>query len=217
MAKPTAPLLSFDAGGQVAKTIVYSRWRGIPVTRKYVIPGNPRTTKQTEVRDIFRTLNNFWLHMPAVGLAPWNAYAVGKPLLGRNAFVGQNVRVLNDDPPLNTMAAFIGSPGARGGLPPENVILAPAADAIAATITPPTPPDGWSVNSAAGIAFPDQAPAGEFVGPIVGQSDAVAPYSLAFTGLTLPAPYVVSVWLVWNKPDGSLAYSISTTGLATPS
>ncbi len=50
MAKVNAPLFSFNAAGQLAKALVYFCWKGIDCVRSYVIPSNPKTTKQTTQR-----------------------------------------------------------------------------------------------------------------------------------------------------------------------
>lgn len=50
MAKVKAPLLSFSASGQIAKTQVYFPWKGINAVRKHVVPTNPKSTAQVEQR-----------------------------------------------------------------------------------------------------------------------------------------------------------------------
>jgi hypothetical protein len=50
MAKVTAPLMSLDASGTVAKTAVFSKWKGRNYVRLHVTPMNPNTTSQKVVR-----------------------------------------------------------------------------------------------------------------------------------------------------------------------
>jgi len=50
MAKLNAPLFSFNASGQLAKSLVYFAWKGIDVVRSYVVPSNPKTSGQTTQR-----------------------------------------------------------------------------------------------------------------------------------------------------------------------
>jgi hypothetical protein len=50
MAKLKAPLLSFDARGKLADTLVFSSWKGIATARQYVVPANPNTTLQAAQR-----------------------------------------------------------------------------------------------------------------------------------------------------------------------
>ena len=50
MAKLKAPLLSLGASGAIGRSIVFFGWKGIDCAREYVIPSNPKTTKQTTQR-----------------------------------------------------------------------------------------------------------------------------------------------------------------------
>lgn len=54
MAKLKAPLLSFGASGQIAKTVVYFPWKGLNVARKHVIPANPNSSGQLDQRGYVR-------------------------------------------------------------------------------------------------------------------------------------------------------------------
>jgi hypothetical protein len=215
MAKTTAPLLSFGGSGTVAKTMVYSTWKGIPYVRRHVVPANPQTTRQTEVRATFALLREMWKLAPVLVQAPWNAFAQGRPLTGMNKFVGENVRVLNEEA---DMLNFIGSPGAKGGLPPDAMVAAAGAgaDELTATFTVPIAPVGWEIDAAVAMAFPDQPPNGIFFGPMVAAEDVSAPYVVTLTGLTAVGLHIVAGWLRWTKPDGTFAYSVGLTSSATP-
>lgn len=217
MSKLIAPLLSFGAGGQLAKTAVYSSWKGIPYARRYVIPANPRTTQQQVTRNMFKTLNQMWLLMPGVGKEPWLARAQGRPLTGVNAFIQSNIRGVDTDTPPTDWADFIGSAGAKGGLPPASLGITPASTTLTAAVGSPQIPAGWSIAEAQGICFLDGDPQMPFEGSIQAQVDATSTYSLVFTGLTASTDYVVSVWLKWNRPDGTFAYSTSLTDQASTS
>jgi hypothetical protein len=50
MAKVTMPLMSGTASGQLAKAVVHFGWKGIAVVRKYLIPANPKSADQGDVR-----------------------------------------------------------------------------------------------------------------------------------------------------------------------
>jgi hypothetical protein len=50
MARVKGPLLSFDASGQLGKTVVYMNWKGIKDVRQHVIPANPKTEAQQAQR-----------------------------------------------------------------------------------------------------------------------------------------------------------------------
>lgn len=212
MAKVTAPLLSMGSRGTIGKTVTFGSWRGINYARQRVVPSNPQTTAQQAVRTTFALLREMWKLAPQNLIDPWDAFAAGRPFTGMNKFVGENVRVLNGMP---DMLNFIGSPGARGGLPPTTVVLASAgAGALTATFTVPAAPLGWTIAKAVAVAFQDQDPSGIFTGVITAAEDLVAPYVPTFAGLPA-ADYVVAAWLVWEKPDGSFAYSVSLVGSQT--
>ena len=50
MAKLKGPLFSLGASQQLGKSLVYFAWKGLNVVREYVIPSNPKTTKQVTQR-----------------------------------------------------------------------------------------------------------------------------------------------------------------------
>jgi hypothetical protein len=201
--------MGFGASGTLGDTLVYSRWRGVPYARRYVIPGNPQTAAQQETRNIFRTLSQLWKQLPAAAVAPWNTFATGRPFLGVNRFTGDNIRVFRKPTTQTDMALFIGSPGARGGPAPSDLQLTGGALSIAAEIATPTLPLGWAITEVQGIAFPDQDPTENFVGPVTYASADTGPYDLDFTGLQAATDYVVAVWIEYARPDGTAAYSIS--------
>lgn len=217
MSKVTAPLLSFAADGQVAKSVVYSSWKGIRYARRYVVPANPRTNKQVATRSIFQNLNTMWLYAPPELKAPWLANAVGRPYTGLNKFIGFNLNGLDTSAPPTDWSEFQGSPGALGGLPPVSLLLTGGALQITAALTPPAIPPDWSIQSVTFVAFLDQDPQTPFTGQIVAMSDAVNPYSVVFTGLTAATDYVVTAFIVWERPDGKLAYSTSLTDIEATS
>jgi len=213
MAKPTAPLLSFDASGTLAKTMVFSRWRGIPYVRRYVIPANPQTAAQQTTRNTFTMLTEFWKVAGPLLQAPWGLYATGRKFLDRNAFIGQNIALIRGEV---DMALFRASPGARGGLPPVSISAAPGVAEIIVTFVPPAAPTGWTIIAAQAVAIPDQDPAVAFVGPAVEDEDTVTPFdTVTLTGLDTVLHYVYG-WMEWTKPDGTSAYSISLVDSATP-
>lgn len=217
MAKTSAPLLGFGASGTIADTLVYATWRGVPYARRHVIPGNPNTVPQQQTRNMFRTLSQMWKQLPAGAIAPWNAFATGRPFLGVNAFTGQNVRAMRSPTTQTDMELFIGSPGARGGPAPSDLVLTPGATTMDAAMTIPTPPVGWTITEMQGIIFPDQDPTLDFAGPIQYAFDASSTYELNFTGLDGTTDYIVCAWLEYERPDGQPAYSISLTDLGVTS
>ena len=214
MAKTTAPLLSFGALGTIGKTAVYSKWKGRPYVRQYVVPGNPQTAGQTLTRNTFGFANSVWKIGGSLMRAPWDRFAVGQVLTGRNAFMGRAVSVLRTETDLLLMQF---SPGAKGGLAPVSMILAEITTQITATVTVPAAPTGWTLTSAIGVAIRDQDPqSGVLFSTVEVEDTSPTPYDLVFTGLTDSVLYVISVWLKWAKPDGSIAYGASIQGSETP-
>lgn len=215
MPKVTAPLLSFGASGQIAKSQVYSSWKGVPYVRRYAIPANPRTTKQVSNRDIWQFNNQAWLYAPASVKAAFNGFAVGKPLTGRNKFFQDNQKLLATDPAPADVQGYIMSPGSGGGLPASALIVTPGADKLTLTATIPDVPDGWAIASVQGAAIENVDPTDPFPGKWFTGQDAVAPYSVEITGLETGTEYAVGLWIVWTRPDGKTAYSVSLSGLGT--
>lgn len=216
MAKLTGPLLSFGSKGQIGKAMVTASWRGIPYARQYVVPANPRTTAQQANRTMFALLREMYKLAPSVLRAPWDAFATGRPFLGVNKFVGENIRLMNGQ---TDMQLFLGSPGARGGLPPVSVAAAEngTPGELEVTVTVPTQlPDGWTVTSVAAAAFDDQDPTGIFAGPLVADTVAAPGDVVTLAGLTSAVLNVAVGWVLYEKPDGKTAYSVSLATTATP-
>ena len=214
MAKITGPLLSFGAAGSLGGVMTFAQWRGQPYARTLVIPANPQTTAQTLTRDIFANMNTRWKTGGPLLRAPWNRFAVGQRFVGRNSYMGKNLEAMRGEA---DMDLYIGSPGAKGGLPASTLVLASVASlGIEATITAPTPPTGWSLTSGIATCFIDQTPEA-VVADVVQEGEQVAiPGDVDFTGLTATT-YQVQAWLKWEKTDLSVAYgaSISDTILVT--
>ena len=214
MAKLTGPLLSFGARGQLGKAMVMAKWRGVPYARQHVIPTNPNTVAQQSVRKTFALLREMWKVAPTPIFNTWNAFAQGRPFLGVNKWIGENVRTLNGETDMNNV---IFSPGAKGGPPP--ISFTPVTGAVPGeidfTFVAPAPPTGWALHSVVAAAFNDQAPDGFFTGPFVSTTVAAPTLTGSLSGLGSAEVCQVGGWLIWTKPDGTLAYSASITDQAT--
>lgn len=93
MAKPVAPLFGFGASGQLGKALVYGRWKGIDVARRYVVPANPQSTAQVTQRGYMSAAVAGWhvqggFDLLGADIEAWNRYAgvLGR-MTGFNAFV----------------------------------------------------------------------------------------------------------------------------------
>lgn len=218
MAKLTGPLLSFGADGQIGKSMVISKWRGITYARRYVIPANPRTTAQQANRTRFAFLREMYKLSPAEVRAPWEAFCTGRPFLPFNKFVGENNRLLAAPPASTDLVPMILSPGALGGLPPISVTATTGSGSgeidVTIAVTGQLPVD-WTVDSVVAAAVPDQDPVGIFSGPFVAGSEANPMNDVVLTGLGSAVPCVAFGWVVYERNDGRLAYSVSLSDEAT--
>lgn len=93
MAKTQAPLFGFGASGQLGEAIVFSKWKGIDVARKYVVPANPDTSGQSTQRGYMTSAVAAWHDLTnvltATDKAAWNRLAgvQASPRSGFNEFV----------------------------------------------------------------------------------------------------------------------------------
>lgn len=214
MAKVRAPLLSFGAGGQIAQVQVYANWKGRPYARQYVIPSNPNTADQQSTRNVFVAANRIWKTAPALFVAPWDRFATGQVLTGRNAFVSSYISNLRGQA---DMSNLVFSPGAKGGLAPDSIALTPGADQLTVDLTAASLPAGWTIEAGVAAAIPDDDPAAPAVFTVTAVEDTAAPYSIILTGLTVAGLYRVGGWFRYLKPDGTIAYGPSLQDSDTPS
>lgn len=95
MAKVTGPLMSMDASGQLGKALVFAKWKGQNYVRQYVIPMNPNTTEQANVRGIVGDASVAWKNSAVVGATTinpayklaYNTAAAGSGMSGFNLFI----------------------------------------------------------------------------------------------------------------------------------
>lgn len=211
MARTVAPLLSFEASGQIAGTQVYASWKGRPYVRRYTIPANPNSAGQQLTRNTFKWLNNVWKFMPGSAIAGWQLYADSSRITDRNAFLKIN------NGPLRTqtdLANMVLSPSARSGLIAQAMVATPAAGQVTVDLTAPSLPTGWTITQAYAAAIQDQDPqsAAEYV--VTAGTDAAAPWSIVLAGLAA-ADYLVGGWFQFTRPDGSFAYGQSLQDIVT--
>ena len=91
--------------GQAGKAGVFARWKGRQYRRKYVVPANPNTTKQQDVRGSFTNAVSKWHIYSSLQRLAYGFLAVGQVLSGFNLLVRrwQNAATagqsLPEDPP----------------------------------------------------------------------------------------------------------------------
>lgn len=214
MARTVAPLLSFDAAGQIAKAQVYARWRGVGYARRYVIPSNPNTSDQQLTRNTFRWLGTLWSYLPSLVTDGWNRYADGQAMTGKNAFIKLNLANLRSE---TDLANFLFSPAAKSGPVAAGLALTPGNDQIQCVLTAPSLPAGWTIAEARFATIREQDPQTDALYTVSTASDASDPYDQTITGLASAADYWVGGWFKYTKPDGSFAYgpALMDTALTT--
>lgn len=213
MSKVTAPLLSFDASGQIADTLVYASWKGRAYARKYVIPSNPNSSGQQLTRNTFAYLARLWQYMPAGAKGAWDLYAQNSRFTANNGFMKQNNGVLRTE---TDLLNIIMSPAAGGGIVASGIGLAVASGQITATLTAPTLPAGWTITNGWAMAIRNEDPQTSDIFDVGSGSDATDPYEITITGLTDSEEYVVGGWFEYVRDSGDTVYGLAITDTATP-
>lgn len=213
MARTTAPLLSFEAAGQIAKTQVYSKWKGRSYVRRYTVPSNPKSLEQTKTRSLFKWLSDVWRYMPAAATSAWKLYANNLQITDRNAFNHVNLGPMRGD---TTTVHFLASPSANGGIAAAGISTAAGSGQISVTLTAPSLPTGWTIVAAHAIALKEQDPQTTTPGAVGYGTDATSPYVCVITGLTASTLYRVGGWFEYLRADGSPAFGQALMTTATP-
>lgn len=215
MSKVRGPLLSLRARGQIGQSIVFSDWKGVSYTRQYVVPENPRTAGQTETRSTFAWLVEYYRHAGPLAAAPWALATVGRPLTPANLLIRTNL------PPLRqagTLQDFVYSAGARGGPAPAGFTATTGVGPgrVNITITPPVLPTGWIVAYASFALIRDQNPHDPFVHDSAEGQDQTGPdYAMTLQIQAINMPALAGAWIVYERPDATLAMSVSAQQIVT--
>jgi hypothetical protein len=126
MARTIGPLFSVDASGSVAKTIVFSKWKGRNYVRRHAYPAQPRSGKQVSMRAMLKFLTQTWAAIDPGDQAGWEPRAAQSAVSPFNAYVGYNQQSWRNflpptkvDPPtraaaaVSDLAAFAATAGER--------------------------------------------------------------------------------------------------------
>lgn len=96
MAKVNAPLLSFKARGQLAKSMVFFPWKGVNAVRQYVVPANPKSDPQITQRDYMTQAVAEWhaANYSSEDVVAWNRYAgtLAQIMSGFNAMIKNHIQ-----------------------------------------------------------------------------------------------------------------------------
>jgi len=103
VARVWGPLMSMDARGHIAKSVVYMEWKGLHTVRMWVKPYNPRTPAQIEQRTWFARAVAGWHALTPEMRKKWDEKAKKistalHPLSGFNYFVRKYLE-FKDFPP----------------------------------------------------------------------------------------------------------------------
>jgi len=94
MAKVIGPLMSMDARGKIADTLVFIGWKGIKDVRTWKKPANPRTEKQVSQRQKFTSAVLKHHELSAADKSAWDRSATKLTMSGFNLFVKNVVDAL---------------------------------------------------------------------------------------------------------------------------
>lgn len=87
MASTKAPLFGLDASGSLAKSIVFSKWKGRTYVRRHAVPSNPRSGLQVGMRAVLKFISQDFKNLSAADKADWEALAVADNITALNAQV----------------------------------------------------------------------------------------------------------------------------------
>lgn len=90
MARTKGPLMSLEASGTIAKTLVYARWKGRPYTREHVIPHNPKTATQQSVRAMVKFISQIYATLSTTIKQHWTDQGAKSEITGMNFMVRTN-------------------------------------------------------------------------------------------------------------------------------
>lgn len=89
------PLLSIDARGKIANTLVFSGWKGLKTVRSYVVPANPNSAGQQAQRGLLTAAVAWWhdVGYSIADLAAWafRASLAKTPRSGFNEFTSDHI------------------------------------------------------------------------------------------------------------------------------
>lgn len=175
MARLTGPLFSLGASGTIADTLTYAAWKGIPYVRTRVIPANPNSVAQQEVRGVFSTLNNMWKRMGVQARLPFQNAVRGVAMTDRNKHIQENVAALVDDPDMDDLVMSVATGQA---IIPINVTAVDGTNGrVACFAEAPPAPVGYTLSYIVGVAVREGDPSPALSPTCYEASDAAAPYA----------------------------------------
>lgn len=151
-----APIVS-EVSGRFGG-MVFSRWQGVPLARRFVPPAQPRGPAQVSHRNVFRNMTALYQRISQTRiLQSWQRRAQGQAGIPRNFFMGTQLAIPATDTDLANYKPFY----SLDFLPAiASLTLTPASGSIAVTWTAPsdTPPTGYTLAAYLGYLLQDQDP-----------------------------------------------------------
>jgi len=87
MAITKAPLFGLDASGALAKSIVFSKWRGRTYVRRHTVPANPRSGLQVGIRSVMKFVSQDFTNLTQAQKDSWDTLAAPDNITQLNAQV----------------------------------------------------------------------------------------------------------------------------------
>ena len=101
MAKINGSLFSMEGSGKIAKSKVYSKWKGIKTARQYKVPRNPQTEEQQEGRNYMKNAVVAWKTRgyTKLDINAWNILASMKKKAksGYNQYLTEYMNCMHSD------------------------------------------------------------------------------------------------------------------------
>jgi len=205
MARLTGALFSLAASGTIADTLTFAKWKGIQYVRTRVIPANPNTADQQDVRGIFSTLCEMWKRMGTYARAPWISFVAGKPLTARNKHIGESVGVLQAQADMDNLVMSVATGQA---LPPVTITPADAGgQVLTIACTVPAAPIGYTLEACLMLGVLDGDPSPVIIRQTFEARDIMAPFSQDLA-VGVAGDYQCAAIVEYTRDsDGSTHYS----------
>lgn len=90
MARVNGPAFSLEASGELGRSIVFSKWKGRPYVRQFVIPMNPKSAGQQGIRSMLKFLAKAWAGLSSGIKASYGTLAASRSISPFNEYVSLN-------------------------------------------------------------------------------------------------------------------------------
>ena len=204
MARLTGALFSLAASGTIADTLTFAKWKGIQYVRTRVIPANPKTAPQIEVRAVFKFLSDLWKRMPALAREPWEFAVRGRPLTARNQHVKSSLKLIQSEVDLDLLVMGLQTGSA---IPLDTAPGVDGADGtITCTATEGVAPVGMTIASVTGVACLDGIPDAGLDLPTYVNEDVTTPFAIV-VDVPTDDDYQFAAWPIYTRDSDGLEFA----------